>query len=67
MGRTSESLKARLWPASLFLLEGGGLRDQLEGAIFWPLFNGVVRCLLPLSKTESRGVLGPDGPRDDDL
>ena len=63
--RTSESLSARLWPwpASLFLLDGGGRRAQLEGAVL--LFKGVVRALLPESKTDSRGVAG--GPREEDL
>ena len=60
--RTSESLSARLCPASLFLLDGGGRRVQLEGAVL--VFKGVVRCLRPESKTDSRGVVGP---REDDL
>lgn len=60
---TSESLSARLCcPASLFLRDGGGLRDQLEGAVL--LFKGVVRCLLPESNTDSRGVAG--GPREEE-
>ena len=57
--RTSESLKARLWPPSLLRLEGGGRRVQLEGAVTVFLLRGVVRCLLPVSKTLSRGVVGP--------